>query len=96
MTRPKILLLDEPTTGLDAKYRVNFWQILNQLVINEELLILLSTHDLNELEANCSEVIYLKHGFCKFKRTIKDIIANEKEETLEEYYLAMEGDEFYD
>ena len=30
------------------------------------------------------------------KRTIKDIIANEKEETLEEYYLAMEGDEFYD
>lgn len=96
MTKPKILLLDEPTTGLDAKYRINFWEILNQLVIREKLLILLSTHDLNELEANCSEVIYLKHGFCKFKRTIKDIISNEKEKTLEEYYLAMEGDEFYD
>ncbi len=61
MHKPKILLLDEPTAGVDVELRHGMWQYLKKL--NEEgTTILLTTHYLEEVEQLCKNVVILKKG----------------------------------
>ncbi|HFV0243217.1 TPA: ABC transporter ATP-binding protein [Streptococcus agalactiae] len=57
---PEILILDEPTVGLDPKERVKFRHILSQLSTNK--IIILSTHIVSDVEAVAKEIIVLKNG----------------------------------
>ncbi len=59
--RPKLLLLDEPTTGVDPVTRQDFWQLIIRLVSEEEVGVLLSTPYMDEA-ARCSRIIFMDHG----------------------------------
>lgn len=61
LTEPEILILDEPTAGLDVIFRRQMWDLLRKL--NEEgLTIILTTHYIEEAEALCRRVAMMKNG----------------------------------
>lgn len=60
--RPKILLLDEPTTGLDPNVRQDIWEKLEELRRMENMTIVLSTHYMEEAEKLCNRLIIMAQG----------------------------------
>jgi ABC-2 type transport system ATP-binding protein len=58
---PKVLLLDEPTTGVDPVTRQDFWQLIIRLVSEEGVAVLVSTPYMDEA-ARCNRVGFLQHG----------------------------------
>ncbi len=63
---PELLLLDEPTVGVDPLSRRELWNIIQQLVNDEKLTVLISTSYLEEAE-NCHKAIVLSHGKILFQ-----------------------------
>ena len=61
MNYPSLLLLDEPTTGLDPQARHLMWERL-QLLLQQGKSILLTTHFMDEAERLCSRLLVLDHG----------------------------------
>ena len=57
---PKVLILDEPTTGLDPAQLIEVRRLIKELSVGR--LVLLSTHIMQEVTALCDEVVMLKHG----------------------------------
>ena len=68
---PEILILDEPTTGLDPNQLIEIRKLIRQL--GEEKIVLLSTHILSEVESICDRVIIIREG---------EVVADEALETL--------------
>jgi ABC-2 type transport system ATP-binding protein len=60
--RPKVLFLDEPTTGLDPEARAELWQEIERLAREEEMTILLTTHYLEEADRLASELVIVDRG----------------------------------
>lgn len=91
---PKILLLDEPTAGLDPKERVRFRNMIAQL--GKDRIVLLSTHIVSDVEEIADRLFLMKDGKILKQGTVKSI----KEEcfgdrpcSLEEVYLHYYGEE---
>lgn len=61
LNNPKLLILDEPTVGLDPQVRQNFWETILKLQ-EEGLTILLTTHYMEEAEIVCDRVAIIDHG----------------------------------
>jgi ABC-2 type transport system ATP-binding protein len=61
MHRPELLLLDEPTSGVDALARRQFWDLINDMA-SEGLTVLVSTHYMDEAE-RCKRIVYLASGY---------------------------------
>lgn len=59
---PKILVLDEPTVGLDPFLIDQFWKIVQEIVKNGNKIAIISSHILTELENNCTKVIFMNKG----------------------------------
>jgi ABC-2 type transport system ATP-binding protein len=59
---PKILFLDEPTTGLDPVSRTNVWQLIRTLCEQSEMTILLTTHYMDEADKLCDRIAIVDHG----------------------------------
>ncbi len=59
---PKILILDEPTVGLDPILREELWHYIRELNKKEKITVLLVTHLLGEVDDNCNKVAVLKKG----------------------------------
>jgi ABC-2 type transport system ATP-binding protein len=59
---PKILFLDEPTTGLDPVSRTNVWEMIRRLQGQERLTILLTTHYMDEADKLCDRIAIVDHG----------------------------------
>jgi ABC-2 type transport system ATP-binding protein len=61
LNQPKILLLDEPSTGLDPTARIDLWRYLNEIQSQDGVTILLTTHLMDEAD-RCSRLAILDHG----------------------------------
>ena len=62
LNHPKILLLDEPTTGLDPNARREIWTILHKLKVESKTSMILTTHYMEEAEQLCDHIVILDHG----------------------------------
>jgi ABC-2 type transport system ATP-binding protein len=62
LCRPRIVLLDEPTVGLDPAVRQEIWHLIKQMRSRENVTILLSTHYLEEAELVCDRVAIIHEG----------------------------------
>ncbi len=72
MHKPKLLLLDEPTAGVDPQARRDFWDQIHRLS-NEGMTVLVSTHYMDEAE-RCDHIVYLAHGRLITEGSVPDII----------------------
>jgi len=73
MHNPQLLLLDEPTAGVDPQARRDFWDEIHRLS-HEGLTVLVSTHYMDEAE-RCDRIVYLAHGSVIAKGRVATIIA---------------------
>lgn len=86
MHRPKILLLDEPTAGVDVELRFGMWEYLKKLN-DDGTTIVLTTHYLEEVEKLCRNVSIMKRGEIVHQSPVKDLV--EKYQSIEKAYLAI-------
>ena len=84
---PRLLLLDEPTTGLDPQARHLMWERL-QLLLQEGKSILLTTHFMDEAERLCTRLLVLDHGKKIAEGTPRDLISQHLEPDVVEVYGA--------
>ena len=82
---PRLLLLDEPTTGLDPQARHLMWERL-QALLQQGKSILLTTHFMDEAERLCSRLLVLDHGKCIAQGATRDLIAQHLEREVVEVY----------
>ena len=82
---PQLLLLDEPTTGLDPQARHLMWERL-QLLVQQGKSILLTTHFMDEAERLCARLLVLDHGRKIAEGTPRDLIAQHLEPDVVEVY----------
>jgi len=70
---PKLLLLDEPTAGVDPKARRDFWDEIHRLS-GEGLTVLVSTHYMDEAE-RCDRIVYINLGSIVARGTVAEVVA---------------------
>jgi ABC-type multidrug transport system, ATPase component len=93
---PPILLLDEPTTGLDPKSRRDVQSFLERLKEREGTTILLTTHDMAEAERLCARIGFLAHGKLVAEGTAQELIGRAHAETLDDAFINLTGEELLD
>ena len=71
--RPNLLVLDEPTNGLDPEGIIELRNLLKKLAKNEKMAILISSHNLLELESFCNKVCIIQNGEVIEESNIKDL-----------------------
>ena len=82
LNNPKLLILDEPTAGLDPKERVRFRNLIQQL--GKDSIVLLSTHIVSDIEHIADEVLMMKDGTLIYNGTWDEQMGD-----LERFYLAQ-------
>lgn len=87
INKPKILILDEPTTGLDPQARQAIWQKLRELK-KQGLTLILTTHYMEEAERLCDRVIVMDHGEVMADAPPKQLIKGEIESHVLEVHAA--------
>jgi ABC-2 type transport system ATP-binding protein len=92
INRPKILLLDEPTTGLDPNARREIWSILADLRQNSQTSLILTTHYMEEAEQLCDYILIMDRGRVLKEGTLEALLEDEDGEKVIEFTVAADGD----
>jgi ABC-2 type transport system ATP-binding protein len=90
MHRPKLLILDEPTAGVDVELRLELWHYV-QRINAEGTTILLTTHYLEEAEQLCNKIAFINGGQIVAKGTSAELSTQYGVSSLEDAYLALVG-----
>ena len=96
LTSPVLLLLDEPTTGLDPRSRAEVQAFIREIRQRHDSTILLCTHDMKEAEELADRIGLLDRGELLFLEPAEDVKARYGVETVEEAFFAATGREFED
>ena len=88
LNKPKLLLLDEPTASLDPETSIFIRNYLLEYQKRTSSSILITSHNLNEVQAMCSNIILLKSGEIVSQGNIKQILKNYNYKTLIELFLS--------
>jgi len=92
MINPPLLLLDEPTTGLDPKSRRDVQTFLESLRQREGTTILLTTHDMAEAERLCARIGFLAHGKLVAEGTAATLKREAQAENLDDAFIKLAGE----
>ena len=98
VNEPKVLFLDEPTTGLDPQAKRNLWELVTELN-NSGMTIVLTTHNMEEAESLCHRIAIMDHGKIVAEGTPQHLILQHAPEppdaplhgNLEDVFLALTG-----
>ena len=90
MHRPRLLILDEPTAGVDVELRLELWHYV-QRINQEGTTILLTTHYIEEAEQLCDRIAFITHGEIVAEGTSEDLASSFGVVNLEDAYLALVG-----
>ena len=88
LNKPKLLLLDEPTASLDPETSIFIRNYLLEYQKKNSSSILITSHNLDEVQAMCSNIILLKSGEIVSEGNIKQILKNHNYKTLIELFLS--------
>jgi ABC-2 type transport system ATP-binding protein len=91
---PAILLLDEPTTGLDPNARREIWDILHRLKNESETSMILTTHYMEEAENLCDYIVIMDNGIILREGT-RDRLLQEAR-TLDDLFVSLTGRRIYE
>lgn len=94
LTSPVLLLLDEPTTGLDPRSKLEVQEFIKEVRIEHDATILLCTHDMLEAESLADRVGLLDRGELLFLEPVAEVKKRYGVGTLEEAFFAATGREF--
>ncbi len=90
-TMPDVLILDEPIDGLDPIMKKKVWSYLLSDVADRELTVLISSHNLRELEGICDSVGILQAGRIKFEGKLDELKNEAKDMSLEDLFFYEMG-----
>ena len=90
MHRPRLLILDEPTAGVDVELRLELWHYV-QRINAEGTTILLTTHYLEEAEQLCDHVAFINDGQIAAQGSSAELAGRYGASTLEDAYLELVG-----
>jgi ABC-2 type transport system ATP-binding protein len=96
LVNPPLLLLDEPTTGLDPKSRRDVQTFLEALREEHGTTILLTSHDMAETERLCSRIGFIAKGKLIAEGTADELKAKSNAETLDDAFIALAGESLED
>ncbi|MEQ6887904.1 ABC transporter ATP-binding protein [Halomonas sp. CS7] len=82
MHRPKLLILDEPTAGVDIELRRSMWEYMRRINREEGVTIILTTHYLEEAESLCRRVGIINHGEIIRDTSVRELLAELDTETF--------------
>ncbi len=82
---PRVLIVDEPTAGLDPEERIRFRNLLCEVA--EERIVILSTHIVGDIEATCENIAILNEGEILFQGTVEDLLEDAKGKV---FYVTVE------
>lgn len=91
---PAILLLDEPTTGLDPNARREIWAILHKLKDASGTSMILTTHYMEEAEKLCDYIIIMDNGVILREGTLDQLLAEAR--TLDDLFISLTGRRIYE
>ena len=91
LTAPSLLLMDEPTTGLDPRSKKEVQAVLDTLRAEREITVLLCTHDMDEAAALCDRVLMLDGGHVLADGSPDELCARHGAGTLEDVFMHMTG-----
>jgi ABC-2 type transport system ATP-binding protein len=91
---PAILLLDEPTTGLDPNARREIWVILKNLRQMSQTSMILTTHYMDEAEKLCDYIVILDNGLILCEGTIDQLLSESK--SLDDLFTSLTGRRIYE
>ncbi|NQT87207.1 ABC transporter ATP-binding protein, partial [bacterium] len=78
LTRPPLMILDEPTTGLDPEGKLEFLHLLRRLAHEERITIFISSHLLEEVEEICNRTAIIKEGRLLVCNDVQALLAEEE------------------
>lgn len=102
INNPSILLLDEPTTGLDPNARREIWEILHNLRERSETSMVLTTHYMEEAEILCSYIVIMDNGKILREGTLKQLLDSGTREkgikprNLDDLFTSLTGKKIYE
>lgn len=91
MTKPKLAILDEPTSGLDVLHSVHVRGIIKRYVEEEDVSVLLSSHNMLEVEYLCDRVALINLGKIVAEGSPNDLKKNADASNLEEVFVKVVG-----
>ncbi|MCR9010934.1 ABC transporter ATP-binding protein [Gabonibacter chumensis] len=89
---PKVIIVDEPTTGLDPEERIRFRNILSD-ISDKDAIILLSTHIVGDISSTCKNLALLNRGELKFKGSPDEMISQARGKVWELFVTETEYEE---
>ncbi len=89
MTKPKLAILDEPTSGLDVLHSIHVREIIKQHVRDHDVAVLLSSHNMLEVEYLCERVALIDQGKIVAEGTPEELKLRYKVENLEEAFAKV-------
>lgn len=87
---PKVLILDEPTSGLDPNQLIEIRKLIKEL--GKTKTVILSTHIMQEVEAICDEVIIINKGKIVANHSLKGLLAEHQQNSLEPIFVKLTKD----